>query len=244
MVLLGEILALAQQPSVRNENGDVIGVKGIKLPDSSNIVTEVIAIREGLKFCIDMQLTPVIIETGSLTMELKTRLTTALVLTLPEGIEGFVIHCDASKGRLGCVLMQKGKVIAYAFDQLKIHEWNYVTHDLKLAAIAFALKIWFHYLFNVHVDVFTDHKSLQYVFSQKELNLRQMRWLALFKDYDMSILYYPGSQVENQKVASVKVLWRNQFFEKAIWEAEKDMKTRYSHLFFFDLVPVPGINSS
>ncbi|KAH0669267.1 hypothetical protein KY285_023426 [Solanum tuberosum] len=93
---------------------------------------------------------------------------------------------------LGCVLMHNGKVIAYASRQLKVHEKNYPTYDLELAAVAFALKIWRHYLYGVHVDIFTDHKSLQYVFIQKELNLKQKRWLELLKDYDMSILYHPG----------------------------------------------------
>src|SRR5688572_1241028 len=92
----------------------------------------------------------------------------------------------------GFVLMQHAKFIAYASRQLKIHEKNYPTHDLELAAVVFALKLWRHYLYGVHVDVFTDHKSLQYVFTQKELNLRQRRWLELLKDYDMSILYHPG----------------------------------------------------
>ncbi|KAH0711565.1 hypothetical protein KY289_007524 [Solanum tuberosum] len=124
--------------------------------------------------------------------ELKKRLITAPVLTLPEGTQGFVVYCDASRVGLGCVLMQNGKVIAYASRQLKVHEKNYPTHDLELAAVVFALKIWRHYLYGVHVDVFTDHKSLQYVFTQKELNLRQRRWLELLKDYDLSILYHPG----------------------------------------------------
>ena len=87
--------------------------------------------------------------------------------------------------------MQHGKVIAYASRQLKPHEKNYPTHDLELAAIVFSLKIWRHYFYGVHVDVFTDHKSLQYVFSQKNLNLCQRRWLELLKDYDMSVLYHP-----------------------------------------------------
>ncbi|KAH0698841.1 hypothetical protein KY284_013056 [Solanum tuberosum] len=124
--------------------------------------------------------------------ELKTRLTTAHVLTLPEGSYGYVIYCDASRVGLGCVLMQRGKVIAYASRQLKKHEKNYPTHDLELAAVVFALKIWRHYLYGVHVDVFIDHKSLQYVFTQKELNLRQRRWLEFLKDYDMSVHYHPG----------------------------------------------------
>ncbi|KAH0637947.1 hypothetical protein KY290_036496 [Solanum tuberosum] len=124
--------------------------------------------------------------------ELKTRLTTAPVLTLPEGSDGYVIYCDTSRVGLGCVLMQRGNVIAYASRQLKVHEKNYPTHDLELAAVVFALKIWRHYLYGVHVDVFTDHKSLQYVFTQKELNLRQRRWLEFLKDYDMSVHYHPG----------------------------------------------------
>ena len=88
--------------------------------------------------------------------------------------------------------MQDDKVIAYASKQLKIHEKNYPTHDLELAAVIFSLKLWRHYLQGVHVDVFTDYKSLQYVFTQRELNHRQRRWLKLLKDYDMSVHYHPG----------------------------------------------------
>ena len=114
------------------------------------------------------------------------------MLALPIGTDGFVVYCDASRVGLGCVLIQRGKVIAYAFRQLKPHEKNYPTHDLELAAVVFALKIWRHYLYGVHVDVFTNHKSLQYVFTQRELNLHQRRWLELLKNYDMSVLYHPG----------------------------------------------------
>ncbi|WMV46154.1 hypothetical protein MTR67_039539 [Solanum verrucosum] len=88
--------------------------------------------------------------------------------------------------------MQRGRVIAYVSKQLKVHQKNYSTHDLELAAVVFTLKSWRHYLYGVHVDVFTDHKSLQYVFTQKELNLRQRRWLEFLKDYDMNVLYLPG----------------------------------------------------
>ena len=88
--------------------------------------------------------------------------------------------------------MQHGKVIAYASRQLRKHEKNYPTHDLELAVVVHALKIWRHYLYGVHVDIYTDHKSLQYIFKQKELNLRQRRWLELLKDYDVDILYHPG----------------------------------------------------
>ncbi|WMV24554.1 hypothetical protein MTR67_017939 [Solanum verrucosum] len=110
----------------------------------------------------------------------------------PEDTQGFVVYCDASRVGLGCVLIQNGKVIAYASIHLKIHERNYPTHDLEFAAIVFTLKICRHYLYGVHVYVFTDHKSLQYVVSQKELNFRQRRWLELLKDYDMSIHCQPG----------------------------------------------------
>jgi hypothetical protein len=108
--------------------------------------------------------------------ELKNRLSTAPVLALPIAGEEFTIYCDASKIGLGCVLMQKGRVIAYASRQLKQHEQNYPTHDLELAAVIFALKIWRHYLYGEHTEIYTDHKSLKYIFTQKELNLRQRRW--------------------------------------------------------------------
>ena len=119
--------------------------------------------------------------------ELKKRLTTAPVLTLPSGSDGFEVYTDASRSGLGCVLMQNGKVIAYASRQLKPHELNYPTHDLELAAVVFALKIWRHYLYGVTCKIFTDHKSLKYIFTQKELNMRQRRWLELIKDYDLEI---------------------------------------------------------
>ena len=103
---------------------------------------------------------------------LKDMLTSSPVLTLLEGTKGFLVYCDASRVGLGYVLMQHGKVIANASKQLKVHEKNYLTHDLELAGAVLALKIWRHYLYGVHVDVFTGHNSLQYLFKQKELNLQ------------------------------------------------------------------------
>ncbi|KAL0550282.1 hypothetical protein IC582_014789 [Cucumis melo] len=114
--------------------------------------------------------------------ELKQKLVSAPVL----------IYSDASKKGLGCMLMQQGKVVAYASHQLKSHEQNYLTHDLELAAVVFALKIWRHYLYGEKIQIFTDHKSLKYFFTQKELNMRQRRCLELVKDYDCEILYHPG----------------------------------------------------
>ena len=88
--------------------------------------------------------------------------------------------------------MQDGRVIAYASRKLNKHEQNYPTHDLELATTVFALKIWRHYLYSVPYQIFTDHKSLQYIFTRKELNLRQRQWLELIKDYDCTIEYHPG----------------------------------------------------
>ena len=102
------------------------------------------------------------------------------------------MYSDASKRGLGCVLMQHGKVITYASRQLKEYERNYPTHDLELAAVVFALKIWRHSLYGERTQIFTDHRSIKYFFTQKELNMRQCRWLELVKDYDVEILYHPG----------------------------------------------------
>ena len=110
----------------------------------------------------------------------------------PSGTGGMVIYSDASGKGLGCVLMQHGHVIAYASRQLKPHEKNYPTHDLELAAVIFALKIWRHYLLGDKVLIYTDHKSLKYIFTQKELNMRQRRWLELMADYDIDLQYHPG----------------------------------------------------
>ncbi|GKA59277.1 putative reverse transcriptase domain-containing protein [Tanacetum coccineum] len=123
---------------------------------------------------------------------IKDKLCNAPVLAIPDGSEDFVVYCDASGIGLGCVLMQRGKVIAYASRQLKIHEKNYTTHDLELGAVVFALKIWRHYLYGTKSVIYTNHKSLQYIFSQKKLNMRQRRWIELFSDYDYEVRYHHG----------------------------------------------------
>ena len=123
---------------------------------------------------------------------LKQKLCSAPILSLPNGTDGFTVYCDASIHGLGCVLMQGEKVIAYASRQLKIHEKNYSTHDLELGAVVFALKIWRHYLYGTKCDIFTDHKSLQHIFNQKDLNMRQRRWVELINDYECAIKYHPG----------------------------------------------------
>jgi ribonuclease HI len=124
--------------------------------------------------------------------ELKKKLTTAPVLIMPDIHKGFDVYCDASRQGLGCVLMQEGKVVAYASRQLRKHEQNCPTHDLELAAIVHALKIWRHYMIGNKCQIFTDHKSLKHIFTQRDLNLRQRRWLELIKDYDLDIQYHPG----------------------------------------------------
>ncbi|GKE04839.1 putative reverse transcriptase domain-containing protein [Tanacetum coccineum] len=103
---------------------------------------------------------------------LKEKLCSAPILALPKGAKNFIVYCDASQKGLGAMLMQNEKVIAYASCQLKIHEKNYTTHDLELGAVKFALKIWRHYLYGTNCTVFTDHKSLQHILDQKELNMR------------------------------------------------------------------------
>ncbi|GKE65455.1 putative reverse transcriptase domain-containing protein, partial [Tanacetum coccineum] len=123
---------------------------------------------------------------------LKQKLCEAPILALPERNDDFVVYCDASLQGLGAVLMQREKVIAYASRQLKPHEENYTTHDLELGAVVFALKIWRHYLYGTKCTVFTDHKSLQHILDQKELNIRQCRWLELLAEYDCEIRYHPG----------------------------------------------------
>nr|GEX22355.1 putative reverse transcriptase domain-containing protein [Tanacetum cinerariifolium] len=121
---------------------------------------------------------------------IKQKLCSAPILALPEGSEDFVVYCDASYKGLGVVLMQREKVIAYASRQLKVHEKNYTTHHLELGSMVFALKIWRHYLYGTKCIVFTDHKSLQHILDQKELSMRQCRWLKLLSDYDCDIRYH------------------------------------------------------
>nr|GEV27286.1 putative reverse transcriptase domain-containing protein [Tanacetum cinerariifolium] len=124
----------------------------------------------------------------------KQKLCSAPILALPKGSEDFVVYCDVSHKGLGVVLMQREKLITYASRQLKVHGKNYTTHDLELGSVVFALKIWRHYLYGTKCTVFTDHKSLQHIVDQNELNMRQRRWLELLSDYDCDIRYHPGKE--------------------------------------------------
>nr|GFA86200.1 putative reverse transcriptase domain-containing protein [Tanacetum cinerariifolium] len=134
---------------------------------------------------------------------IKQKLCSASIMALPKGSEDFVVYCEASHKGSGVVLIQREKVIAYASRRLKIHEKNYTTHDLELGSVVFALKIWRHYLYGTKCTVFTRHKSLQHILDQKELNMRQRRWLELVSDYDCEIRYHPG-KTEVQKPKNIK----------------------------------------
>nr|GEV96623.1 putative reverse transcriptase domain-containing protein [Tanacetum cinerariifolium] len=124
---------------------------------------------------------------------LKQKLRCAPILALPEGSEDFVVYCDESLRGFGAVLMQREKVITYAYQQLRTHEENYTTHGLELRVMVFALRLWRHYLYGTKCVVYTDHKSLQYILDKKkELNTRQRRWIELLSDYDCEIRYHPG----------------------------------------------------
>ena len=124
--------------------------------------------------------------------ELKRRLTSAPILIVPDRGHGYTVYCDSSRAELGCVLMQSKRVVAYGSCQLKNHEQNYPTHYMELAAVVFALKIWRHYLYGEEFEVYSDHKSFKYVFTQRDLNMRQRRWMEFLEDYDFTLNYHPG----------------------------------------------------
>ncbi|GKA37277.1 retrotransposon protein, putative, ty3-gypsy subclass, partial [Tanacetum coccineum] len=152
-------------------------------------------------------------------LTLKDMLCDAPILELPKGTNDFVVYCDALNQGFGCVLMHRNKVIDYASRQLKIHKKNYTTHDLELGAVVFAFKTWRHYLYGTERVIHTDHKSLQHIFDQKELNMRQRRWIELFSDMtvrfatiqkalgtqlDLSTAYHP--ETDDQSECTIQTL--------------------------------------
>ena len=126
--------------------------------------------------------------------ELKRRLTLAPILIVPDRGQGYTVYCDASRVELGCVLMQSARVVAYGSRKLKNHEQNYPTHDMELAVVVFALNIWRHYLYGEEFEVYSDHKSLKYIFTQRDLNMRQRKWMEFLEDYDYTLHYHPGKE--------------------------------------------------
>jgi hypothetical protein len=125
-------------------------------------------------------------------LTLKKLLTSAPVLAQPDIEKPFDVYCDASDTGIGIVLMQDGRAIAYTSRQLRCHEEHYPTHDLELLAVVHTLKVWRHYLLNNLVHIYTDHKSLKYLFTQPNLNMRHRRWLELIKDYELEVHYHPN----------------------------------------------------
>ena len=124
--------------------------------------------------------------------ELKMRLTLAHILIVLDRGQGYTVYCDASRVGLGCVLIQSGRVVAYGSRQLKNHEQHYPTHDMELEAVVFALKIWRNYLYGEEFEVYSNHKSLKYIFTQRDLNMRQRRWMEFLEDYDFTLHYHPS----------------------------------------------------
>jgi ribonuclease HI len=146
------------------------------------------------------------------------------VLILSDITKKFGIYCDASRQGLGCVLMQDGKVISYASHQLRKYEENYPTHDLELAAVVHALKIWRHYLIGHRYEIYSDHKSLKYIFTENDMNLRQHRWLELIKDYDLGINYHPGKANVVADALSRRKYWNATFAKRIRPELHKEIK--------------------
>ncbi|GKB85596.1 putative reverse transcriptase domain-containing protein [Tanacetum coccineum] len=158
---------------------------------------------------------------------LKDNLCNAPILSLPNGIEDFVVYCDASNQGLGCVLMQRGKVISYASRQLKIHEKNYTTRDLELGVVVFALKTWRHYLYGTKSVIYTDHKILHHIFDQKELNMHQRRWIELFSDDECEIRYHQGKENRDDTSGPRRgVQAREHTRRKATWFGSTDGEER------------------
>jgi hypothetical protein len=113
------------------------------------------------------------------------------VLSQPDTTKSFDVYFDASDTGLGGVLMQEDRVISYSLRQLRRHKEHYPTHDLELAIVVMALRTWHHYLLENMVHIYMDHKSLKYIFTQLDLNMRQRRWLELIKHYELEVHYHP-----------------------------------------------------
>jgi hypothetical protein len=156
------------------------------IPDFSRIAKPMIELlNKGVKFSWDHK-------SEDAFHTLRAHLTIAPFLAQPDVSKPFDIYCDTLGIKLGCVLMQDIRVIVYASRALRTHEQNYPTHDLELAAVIHALKIWRHHLMGTKCHIYTDHKSLKYIFTQADQNIRQRRWLELIKDYDLEVHYHPG----------------------------------------------------
>jgi hypothetical protein len=189
------------------------------IPDFSRIAKPMTErLKKGVKFSCDQKCEDAF-------HTLRAHLTTAPDLAQPDVSKPFNIYCDASGIGLGCVLMQDNRVIAYASRALRTHEQNYPTHDLELAAVIHALKIWRHHLMGTKCHIYIDYKSLKYIFTQTDLNMRQRRWLELIKDYDLEVHYHPGKANVVADALSCKAhcscLSVEAFDETLCWEMRK-----------------------
>ena len=137
-------------------------------------------------------------------------------MIVPEQGQRYTVYYDASQDKLGCVLLQSGRVVTYGSRQLKNHEQNYPTHDLELAVIVFALKFWCHYLYGEQFEVFSDHKSLKYIFTQRDLNMRQRRWMGYLENYDFTLHNHPSK--ENVVTDTLSRKSRGVLASVAFWE--------------------------
>ena len=124
--------------------------------------------------------------------ELTRKLTLAPIMIFLERGRRYTVYCDASKDRLGCVLIQSERVVAYGSRQCKNHDQSYLAHEMELAAIVLDLKAWLHYLYGEQFEVFSDHKSLKYIFTQRDLNMRQRRGMEYLEDYDFTLHCHLG----------------------------------------------------
>nr|GEU94899.1 putative reverse transcriptase domain-containing protein [Tanacetum cinerariifolium] len=189
--LIPEVVLVAKSPyrSAPSEMKELLGLTGYR----RRFIENISKIAKSITILTQKSKTFGWVEEQEKTFQtLKDKLCNVPVLALIDEPEDFMVCCDASGLGLGCVLTQRGKVISYASRQLKIHEKNYTTHDLELGAVVFAFKIRRHYLYRTKSLIYTDHKILQHIFNQKELNMRQRRWIEIFSDYDCKIRYHPG----------------------------------------------------
>jgi hypothetical protein len=170
---------------------------------------------------------------------LKKLLTISPVLAQPDTTKPFNVYCDASGTGLGSVLMQEGQVMSYFSKQLRRHEEHYPTHDLELAAVVMALRTWRHYLLGNVIHIYTDHKSLKYIFTQPDLNMRWRRWLELIKNYELEVHYHPGKA---NVVADVLSRKAHYIYLPAISLTEKESSNRVlSSLSLFNLTLTPTL---
>jgi hypothetical protein len=172
---------------------------------------------------------------------LKKLLTTSLVLAYPDTAKPFDVYCDASGTSLGGVLMQEGWVILYSSRQLRHHEEHYPTHDLELAAVVMALRTWRHYLLGNVVHIYTDHKSLKYIFTQPDLKMRQRRWLELIKDHELEVHHHPGKANVVADVLSRKA--HCNYLAAVHWTGEEPSTRVLPNLSLFNITLTPTLKA-